>query len=160
MIGLKVGGILWTARVAPLSCKQAQKSRDRAKKSEQKNSDGVEGGGGIKWTARVPSLSCKQAQNSGDSAKKSEQKNGDGVEGGGIKWTAQVPSLSCKQAQKSRDRAKKSEQKNSDGVEGGGGLNGQPGFPHFHVNRPKIVGTSQRKAVSYTHLTLPTKRIV
>ena len=78
------GGIKWTAQVPSLSCKQAQKSRDRAKKSEQKNSDGVEGGGGgIKWTARVPSLSCKQAQNSGDSAKKSEQKNGDGVEGGG-----------------------------------------------------------------------------
>ena len=104
--------------------------------------------------ARVTPLTCKQAQNSGDSAKKSEQKNGDGVEGGGIKWTAQVPSLSCKQAQKSRDRAKKSEQKNSDGVEGGGGLNGQPGFPHFHVNRPKKVGTVQRKVSRKTAMGL------
>ena len=40
------GGILWTAWVPSLSCKQAQNSGDSAKKSEQKNSDGVEGGGG------------------------------------------------------------------------------------------------------------------
>ena len=45
-MGLRgAGGIKWTAQVPSLSCKQAQKSRDRAKKSEQKNSDGVEGGG-------------------------------------------------------------------------------------------------------------------
>ena len=43
-MGLKGGGIKWTARVPSLSCKQAQKSRDSAKKSEQKNSDGLEGG--------------------------------------------------------------------------------------------------------------------
>ena len=43
-MGLK-GGILWTARVPPLSCEQAQKSGVSVKKSEQKNSDGVEGGG-------------------------------------------------------------------------------------------------------------------
>ena len=36
-----------------------------------------------------------------------------------------------------------SEQKNSHRVEGGGGFYGQPGLPHFHVNRPKIVGTAQ-----------------
>ena len=46
-MGLKGGGgIKWTARFPSLSCKQAQKSRDSAKKSEQKNSNGVEGGGG------------------------------------------------------------------------------------------------------------------
>ena len=44
-MGLK-GGILWTARVPPLSCEQAQNSGVSVKKSEQKNSDGVEGGGG------------------------------------------------------------------------------------------------------------------
>ena len=51
------------ARVTPLTCKQAQNSGDSAKKSEQKNGDGVEAGG-IKWTTQVPSLSCKQAQKS------------------------------------------------------------------------------------------------
>ena len=45
-MGLRGGGIKWTAQVPSLSCKQAQKSRDSAKKSEQKNSNGVEGGGG------------------------------------------------------------------------------------------------------------------
>ena len=61
-MGLKWGGgIKWTARVPSLSCKQAQNNGDSAKKSEQKNGDGVEAGG-IKWTAQVPSLSCKQAQ--------------------------------------------------------------------------------------------------
>ena len=44
-MGLK-GGILWTARVPPRSCEQAQNSGVSVKKSEQKNSDGVEGGGG------------------------------------------------------------------------------------------------------------------
>ena len=44
-MGLK-GGILWTARVPPLSCEQAQNSGVSVKKSEQKNSDGVGGGGG------------------------------------------------------------------------------------------------------------------
>ena len=33
------------SRAPSLSCKQAQNSGDSAKKSEQKNSDGVEGGG-------------------------------------------------------------------------------------------------------------------
>ena len=64
-----------------------------------------------------------------------------GLKGGGIWWTARVPSLSCKQAQNGGDSAKKSEQKNSDGLEeGGGGFYGQPGFPHFRVSMPKIVG--------------------
>ena len=49
-MGLK-GGILWTARVPPRSCEQAQNSGVSVKKSEQKNSDGVEvgwgGGGGL-----------------------------------------------------------------------------------------------------------------
>ena len=44
-MGLK-GGILWTARVPPLSCEQAQNSGVSVKKSEQKNSDGVGGGAG------------------------------------------------------------------------------------------------------------------
>ena len=46
-MGLK-GGILWTARVPPLSCEQAQNSGVSVKKSEQKNSDGVGGGLGEK----------------------------------------------------------------------------------------------------------------
>ena len=58
-----------------------------------------------------------------------------GLKVGGILWTARVAPLSCKQAQNSGDSAKKSEQTNGEGVEGGG-LNGQPGFPHFHVTRP------------------------
>ena len=46
-MGLKRGGgILWTARVPPLSCEHAQNSGDSVTKSEQINSDGVEGGGG------------------------------------------------------------------------------------------------------------------
>ena len=46
-MGLKGGGgILWTAGVPPLSCEQAQNSGDGVQKNEQKNSDGVEGGGG------------------------------------------------------------------------------------------------------------------
>ena len=46
-MGLKrAGGILWTARVPPLSCEHAQNSGDSVTKSEQINSDGVEGGGG------------------------------------------------------------------------------------------------------------------
>ena len=86
-MGLKGGGgIWWTARVPSLSCKQAQNGEDSAKKSEQKNSDGVEGGGGILWTARVPPLSCEHAKNSGDSVTKSEQINSDGVEEGGGGW--------------------------------------------------------------------------
>ena len=81
----------------------------------------------------------------GTAQRKVSRKTAMGLKGGRILWTARVPSLSCKQAQKSRDSAKKSEQKNSDGIEGGGGFDGQPGFPHFHVNRPKKVGTVQRK---------------
>ena len=45
-MGLKGGGILWTAGVPPLSCEQAQNSGDGVQKNEQKNSDGVEGKGG------------------------------------------------------------------------------------------------------------------
>ena len=49
-MGLKRGGgILWTARVPPLSCEHAQNSGDSVTKSEQINSDGVEGGGGGAW---------------------------------------------------------------------------------------------------------------
>ena len=76
-----------------------------------------------------------------------------GLKVGGILWTARVAPLSCKQAQNSGDSAKKSEQKNGDGVEGGG-LNGQPRFPHFHVNRPKKVGTAQRKVSRKTAMGL------
>ena len=48
-----------------------------------------------------------------------------------------------------------SEQKNSDRVEvGGGGFYGQPGFPHFRVNRTKIVGTAQRKVSRKTAMGL------
>ena len=83
VIGLKVGGILWTARVAPLSCKQAQNSGDSAKKSEQKNGDGVEGGGGLNGQPRFPHFHVNRPKKSRDRAKKSEQKNSDGVEGGG-----------------------------------------------------------------------------
>ena len=56
-MGLK-GGILWTARVPPLSCEQAQNGGVSVKKSEQKNSDGVEGGGGglgEKWCCSLHS---------------------------------------------------------------------------------------------------------
>ena len=77
-----------------------------------------------------------------------------GLKVGEILWTARVAPLSCKQAQNSGDSAKKSEQKNGDGVEGGGGLNGQPRFPHFRVNRPKKVGTVQRQVSRKTAMGL------
>ena len=40
------------------------------------------------------------------------------------------------------------------GLRGGGEFYGQPGFPHFHVNRPKIVGTAQRKVSRKTAMGL------
>ena len=35
-----------------------------------------------------------------------------------------------------------------------GGFDGQPGFPHFHVNRSKKVGTVQRKVSRKTAMGL------
>ena len=93
MIGLKVGGILWTARVAPLSCKQAQNSGDSAKKSEQKNGDGVEGGGGLNGQPRFPHFHVNRPKKVGTAQRKVSRKTAMGLKGGGVKWTARVPSL-------------------------------------------------------------------
>ena len=82
-MGLRRGGLNGQPRFPHFHVNRPKKSRYRAKKSEQKNSDGVEGRGGLNGQPGFPHFRVNRPKKVGTVQRKVSRKTAMGLKGGG-----------------------------------------------------------------------------